>query len=125
MTLSPREQRVLGTIERDLAEAEPFLSRALATMRLPLQYRMPLRSVTAQPHVSYVWFVLILGGMLGGVGLLWAGVTLGIPDVAIPGAALTQIAPVGIGWLARLVRRRKQRARAANPDAGRSASAGR
>ena len=125
MSLSPREQRVLGTIERDLADTEPFLNRALASMRLPLQYRIPPRSVTKQPHVSYAWLALIIGGLAGGVALLWAGLVLGIPDVAIPGAALTQIAPIGIGWLARSLRRKRRRTGASDPDTGRNASAGR
>ena len=124
MTLTPREKRDLGTIERNLADAEPFLNRALATMRLPLPYRMPARRAASQLNGSYVWLALILGGLVGGIALLWAGLVLGIPDAAIPGAALTQIAPVGIGWLARFARRRKQRARAADAGAGRNASAG-
>ncbi|MGH3167747.1 MAG: hypothetical protein ACRDN0_17900 [Trebonia sp.] len=81
--------------------------------------------MTSQPHVGYVWLAVILGGLVGGIALLWAGLVTGIPDMAIPGAALTQIAPIGIGWLARFVHQRKRRARAADPDTGLNAGAGR
>jgi len=131
MALSPKEQRVLGTVERDLADAEPFLNYALASMRVPLGYRITARSATGRRRVScfagYGWLALILGGLLTGIGLLWVGLMLGIPSVAIPCAALAQITPIGAGWLARwLARRRKRSAcEAINPDTGRNASTGR
>jgi hypothetical protein len=129
MALSPEEHQVLDEIENVLADAEPSLSEALDSMRLPPNKRLRGRSlVSADSGLSdYGWVVLTLSGLLVGIAILWAGIVAGVPAIAIPAAALAQVLPLSIGLIARwIVRRRAARAHAAgNPDTGRNASADR
>ena len=68
MSLSAREQRILGEIERELTES----SRRDA------------------------WLAAMIAGLLAGIAILWAGVVLRIPAMMISGAVLTQLSPVAL-----------------------------
>lgn len=70
MSLSEREQRILGEIERDLAMSAPSTSHRLAVL------------------------IAVIASLLAGIAILSAGLALGVPGMMIGGAALTQLGPL-------------------------------
>ncbi len=89
MSLSEREQRILGEIERDLAASAPL------TTRLPLAVR---RRGTKEGAGRLPVLIAVFASLLAGIAILSAGLALGVPGMMIGGAALTQVSP----FLARL-----------------------
>jgi hypothetical protein len=113
MSLSAREKRILAEIESDLASAEPLLDSVLGSMRLPTLYGIPLRSLVGHGHrhrtprkmarnsrPGYVWFLVMLGGVLAGAALLAAGLVISATGMIVGGVVLLQLAPVTVARLA-------------------------
>jgi hypothetical protein len=129
MALSPEEHQVLDEIENVLADSEPSLSEALDSMQLPARKPLGNRALVSADSglTDYGWVMLVLSGLLVGIGILWVGLVTGAPIIAIPAAALAQVAALSIGLITRwIVRRRADRTHAAGyPDTGRNASADR
>jgi hypothetical protein len=113
MTLSAREERILGEIERDLTTAEPLLGRALCTMRMGLRTRMvigkPAHRLTGR-SASQGWVIAMIAGLLVGIALMSAGLVLDVLAMVIVGTALTQLSLV-VGWLARALSTRQHAGR--------------
>lgn len=89
MSFSARDQRILREIAREISASEPRLARALKTGRLP-----GLRGRLA-------WWppALILLCLAAGIGMLSAGLILGVISLVITGAILTQFSPALFGYL--------------------------
>ena len=102
MSLSAREQQVLGEIARDLA-AEPRLARALTTVRLSAPRRRPLVARRGQRHTG-AWVAVLLASLLAGIALLTAGLVLDVLALACAGAVMTQVSPA-VGYLCARARR--------------------
>lgn len=103
MSLSSREQRILGEIERGLTASEPLLGGALATMRPGLRRRAVAGGPARLRHGSRSgqgWAVGVIAGLLAGIAVLSAGLVLGVLGMVIGGTALTQLSLVA-GWLVR------------------------
>jgi Protein of unknown function (DUF3040) len=113
MSLSARDQRILGNIARELAAAEPRLAEALTTARLPVPRRRPLVVAGGRPPRAGAWIAAMLASLLAGIALLTAGLTLDIPALACGGAVMTQVSPA-LGYLYVRARRRRS-ARTGHP----------
>ena len=70
MSLSARERRILSELERDLAAPD----------------RMPFGA-------DFRWVATMITGLIVGIATLSAGLVLGMPSIAVVGAALTQLGP--------------------------------
>jgi hypothetical protein len=110
MPLSAREEQILSEIERDIAASEPLLGRALASMRLGLR----ARGAVGRPAHRLVggnagrgWAIAMIAVLLVGIGVLSAGLVLGVLALVIGGVVLTQLSLV-TGWLARALRARRR-----------------
>ena len=98
MSLSAREQRILGEIARDLAGAEPRLAQALTTARLPALRRRALVSGGGMPPRPEAWIAAILASLLVGIALLTIGLALNILALAAVGT-VTQFGPAALSYL--------------------------
>jgi hypothetical protein len=109
MTLSAREERILGEIERDIMESEPLLGRALASMRLGLRTRAATKPARRPVGVgaSRGWAIAMITVLLVGIAVLSAGLVLDVLAMVIAGIALTQLSLVA-GWLARALSTRQR-----------------
>jgi hypothetical protein len=114
MPLSPREQRILDEIERELSASGTPPGRVLS------QARLALRGYAARwRHGAWGnagWVAVMTAVLLAGIALLWAGLVLVVPAMAYGGALLTTLGPVSVGWLARWWRRTVLRRRLASAD---------
>lgn len=96
MPLSPREQRILAGIERDLGQEDPALATTFATTRTPSSaVRREVRRWFPLSLVDTGLLVLILVVL---VAAYPAGVELGLPWVGLLTAVLV------VPWLLRTAR---------------------
>ena len=96
MSFSARDQRILREIARELSAAEPRLARALKTGRLPTLRGRLVGAVPRRGQGRLAWWppIVILLCLAVGIGMLTAGLVLGLIGLFIAGAVLTQVSPV-------------------------------
>lgn len=122
MALSPREQRILDEIERELSASRTTPGRVLAQVRLPLPGRAAGWRHGAWGDAGWIAAMIVV--LLAGIALLWAGLALAVPAMASGGALLTTLGPVSVGWLARWWRRTRTVPRRRMASTGREAVPG-